>query len=184
MKKNSLSKLEHFMRHSLAVKLRNDLRKLRITKEADIECCMYFHLRRTLPADGIWMLLARKYARRTDHYIDLLVLRKKCPRLAIEIKWNKLSMPKKDLLSLNKALRKMRVNKAYFVSVGPDVSHENYNRMAKNESQKYRLHEIPVGLGITSAEAEGRIKEWKQERNLLGKNMRLGKAAMKKSWIN
>ena len=184
MKRNTLSKLEHFMRHGLAVKLCNDLRKLRITKEADIECCIYFHLRRTLPADGLWTLLARKYAKRTDHYIDLLVLRKKRPHIAIEIKWNALSMPKMDLRSLNKALRKIYVNKAYFVSVGPDISHESYIKLDKNESQKYRLHEITVGLGMTSAEAKARIKEWKQQRNLLGKNMRLGKAAMKKSWIN
>ncbi len=184
MKRDTLSQLEYFMRHGLVVKLRNDLRKLRITKEADIECCIYYHLRRTLPADGIWTLLARKYARRTAHYIDLLLLKKKCPRLAIEIKWNKRSMPKKDLNSLYKALRKMRVNKGYFVSVGPDVSHESYQKLPKDEYQKYRLHEIPIGLGMNSNEAKALIKEWKQQRNLLGKNMRLGKAAMKKSWIN
>lgn len=184
MKRNTLSQLEYFMRHGLVVKLQNDLKKLRITKEADIECCIYYHLRRTLPADGVWTLLARKYARKTEHYIDLLVLKKKCPRLAIEIKWNKKSMPKKDLRSLHKALRKMRVNKAYFVSVGPDVSPEAYKRLSKNESQKYRLHEIPIGLGIGAEESKSLIRKWKEARNLLGKNMRLGKAAMKKSWVN
>jgi hypothetical protein len=59
MKRDTLSKLEYFIRHNLVVKLRNDLKKLRITKEADIECCIYYHLRKTLPADGIWTILAQ-----------------------------------------------------------------------------------------------------------------------------
>jgi hypothetical protein len=184
MKRDTLSKLEYFMRHNLVVKLRNDLRKLRITKEADIECCIYYHLRKTLPSDGVWTLLARKYARYTGHYIDLIVLRKKCPRLAIEIKWNRKRMSKKDRRSLNKALRKMRVNQAYFISVGPDVSRENYKKIEKTESEKNRLHEIPIGLSATASKRKSRIAKWKRERNLLGKNMRLGKAAMKQFWIN
>lgn len=180
MKRDTIAKLEHFIRHGLATKLRNDLRKLRITKEADAECCIYYHLRRTIPADGYWTILARKYARHTEHYIDLILLRKKCPRLAIEIKWSQKRMSTKDRRSLNKALRDMRVNKAYFVSVGPNISAESYSEMKKTESEKNRLHEVPVGLGITSTEAKSRIKEWKRQRNLLGKNMRLGKAAIKK----
>jgi len=57
MKRDTIAKLEHFMRHVLETKLRNDLRKLRITKEADAECCIYYHLRRTIPADGYWTIL-------------------------------------------------------------------------------------------------------------------------------
>jgi hypothetical protein len=184
MKRNTLSKLEHFIRHNLVVKLRNDLKKLRITKEADIECCMYYHLRKTLPADGIWTILARKYSVRTDHYVDLLVLRKKRPRLAIEIKWNRNSISDKDLRSLVRALKRLRVNKAYYVSVGPDISKESYDRLPKKDSEKYRLHEVPVGLDDASKDAKAKRKEWKRQRNLLGKYMRLGKATLKEAWIN
>jgi hypothetical protein len=184
MKRDTLSKVENFMRHGLATKLRHDLKKLRITKEADIECCIYYHLRRTLPADGRWTLLARKYAIKTGHYVDLLVLRKKRPRLAIEIKWNRKRMPGKDRKSLNKALRRMRVNKAYFVSVGPDISRTNYHDTPKTPNEKNRLHEVPVGLALSSASAARELKRWKMQRNLLGRNMRVGKAAMKKFWIN
>jgi len=184
MKRDTIAKLEHFMRHVLETKLRNDLRRLRITKEADAECCIYYHLRRTIPADGYWTILARKYARHTEHYIDLLVLRKKCPRLAIEIKWNRKRMSQKDRHSLNKALKDMRANKAYFISVGPDISAETYQQLEKTESEKHRLHEVPVGLGITSKEAKSRIGQWKQQRNLFGKNMRLGKATVKKLWTS
>jgi len=185
MKRDTLSKLEHFMRRGLATKLSNDLKKLRITKEADIECCVYYHLRRTLPADGLWTILARKFAKRTGHYVDLLVLRKKRPRLAIEIKWNRKAMPSKDLRSLMRALKKLRANKAYYISVGPDISEDTYEKISKNESQKYRLHEVPVGLSLRSASLKTDIiKQWKERRNLLGKNMRLGKAQLKEAWLN
>jgi len=184
MKRDTLSKLEYFMRHNLVVKLRNDLKKLRITKEADVECRLYYHLRRTLPADGVWTLLARKYTRRTGHYVDLLVLRKNRPRLAIEIKWNRKSIGGKDLRSLTRALKKMRVNKAYYISVGPDISSETYQKLSKKDSQKYRLHEVPVGLDANAKDAAAKLKEWKYQRHLLGKNMRLGKATLKKEWMN
>ena len=173
MKRDKLGQVENFIRRRLTTKLRTDLRRLRITKEADAECCIYYHLRKTLPANGRWTVLARKFARFTEHYIDLIVLRKKCPRLAIEIKWNRKRMSRKDRDSLKKALKDMRVNKAYFISVGPDITAASYKKVKKTELEKNRLHEIPIGLGMTSPEAKSK---WKQQRNLLGKNMRLGKA--------
>jgi hypothetical protein len=176
MKRSTLSKLECFIRHNLVVKLRNDLKKLRITKEADIECCVYYHLRRTLPANGIWTILARKYLKATNHYVDLLVLRRKRPRLAIEIKWNRKKIHEKDLRSLMRSLKKMRVNKAYYISVGPDISLDSYDKLIKDDSQKYRLHEVLVGLDFHKKEAKAKIKEWKRQRSLLGRNMRLGTA--------
>jgi hypothetical protein len=136
MKRDTISKVEHFIRHELATKLQYDLRKLRITKEADAECCIYYHLRKTLPADGRWSILARKYARRTGHYIDLLVLRKKRPRLAIEIKWNKKSMEQKDRRSLRRALGRMHASKVYFITIGPNVSPESYDKKDKTESER------------------------------------------------
>jgi hypothetical protein len=173
MKRDKLTQLEHFLRYGLVTKLRNDLRKLRITKEADAECCIYYHLRRTMPANGLWTILARKYAKRTEHYIDLLVLRKKRPRLAIEIKWNQKRMPSKDRRSLNKALRNMWVNKAYFISVGPKITTTSYKKQEKTNFEKNRLHEVPIGLGFPTT---ARIKLWEEQRKLLGKNMRRGKA--------
>jgi hypothetical protein len=184
MKRETLSELEHFIRHDLVVKLRNDLRKLRITKEADIECCMYYHLRKTLPAGGIWTILARKFSVKTDHYIDLLLLRKKRPRLAIEIKWNRKKIAPKDRRSLMRALKRLRVNKAYYVSVGPDITGESYDKIPKKDAEKYRLNEVAVGLGDSSKAAEAKLKEWKKKRNLLGKYMKLGKAKFKEAWIN
>jgi hypothetical protein len=176
MKRDKLGQLENFLRSSLRTKLRNDLRYLRITKEADIECCIYYHLRRTLPSKGFWTVLARKFAGRTEHYVDLLLLKKELPRIAIEIKWNKNEMPGKDRHSLDSALRKMRVNKAYFVSVGPDITKSLYRKLDKRPHENHRLHEVIVGLDYEAKE----VKSWKRKRHFLGKRMRLGKAKPKK----
>lgn len=175
MKRNTLGQLENFLRRRLKIKLRNDLRLLRITKEADIECCIYYHMRRTLPAKGAWTVLARKYVRRTEHYVDLLVLKNGRPRIAIEIKWNKNEMPDKDRHSLNSALKKMRVNKAYFVSAGPDIAKSRYRKLDKKPFENHRLHEVIVGLGYS----DSKIKDWRSRRDLLGKRMRPGKAKPK-----
>ena len=84
-----------------------------------------------------------------------------------------------------RALKKLRANKAYYISVGPDISEDTYEKISKNESQKYRLHEVPVGLSLRSASLKTDIiKQWKERRNLLGKNMRLGKAQLKEAWLN
>lgn len=176
MKRNTLQKLENFIRHRLKTKLRNDLVALRITKEADAECCMFFHLRRTLPSKGPWKVLARKHSRRTGHYIDLLVFKRRRPRIAIEIKWNRKRMSRKDRKSLDLALTKLKVNKAYFVSVGPDLS--TFKPIQKKGIERYKLHEIPVDLGFGKGR---RLVRWKAERNLYGKLMSAGKAKSKES---
>jgi hypothetical protein len=106
----------------------------------------------------------------------LLVLKKGRPRLAIEIKWNKNEMPDKDRHSLNSALKKMRVNKAYFVSVGPDITASRYLKLDKKPHENHRLHEVIVGLGYRGS----RIKDWKRRRDLLGKRMRPGRAKPKR----
>jgi len=181
MKRDALGKIERFLKTKLKVKLHHDLKQFRITKEADIECCIYYHLRRTLPAAGEWRVLARKYARRTSHYVDLLIFKNRRPRIAIEIKWNKKQIDRKDRGSLNAALHKLRVNKAYFFSVGPSISKTGYERMEKKEGEKYRLHEVRVGLRLTGQPSENVIKAWKMERDRYGKRMLLGKARPKKA---
>jgi predicted AAA+ superfamily ATPase len=179
MKRDALGKIESFLKHRLKTKLRNDLRLFRVTKEADVECCIYYHLRRTLPANGPWRVFARKYAKRTEHYIDLVVFKNKRPRIAIEVKWNTKQMPKKDRRSLNKALKPLRVNKAYFVSVGPNISKTSYRKLEKKPDEKHRLHEVYVGLDASGEHQEARIRQWKNERDLFGRKMIPGKAKRK-----
>ena len=110
----------------------------------------------------------------------LIVLQERCPRLAIEIKWNSKRMPKKDHNSLKSALSEMQVNKAYFISVGPDITKKSYAKTPKRPDESHRLHEIPVGLGFKSSTAKLKTKLWKKQRHLLGRNMRLGRARVKR----
>jgi len=179
MKRNALSEIESFFRSKLKVKLHNDLRQFRITKEADVECCIYYHLRKTLPATGPWRVLARKYARRTEHYVDLLIFKNRLPRIAVEIKWNKKQINKKDRESLNRALNGLGVNKAYFFSVGPNISKTTYKPLTKREGEKYRLHEVRVGLRLSNEPTESEIEAWRKERDRYGRRMRRGKAKRK-----
>ena len=47
-----------------------------------------YHLRRFIGQDPKWRVFARLHVLRTGHYIDLLIFRKKCPMIALELKWN------------------------------------------------------------------------------------------------
>jgi hypothetical protein len=179
MKRNALGKIEDFLRHALKTKLGNDLRLHRITKEADAECCIYHHLRKTLPAKGPWRVLARKYVRETKHYVDLLVFKDGRPRLAVEIKWNRKAISAKDRKSLNRALNRLRVNKAYFICVGPDISRTSYQKLKKQPKEKHRLHEVCVGLDFTGKHRKAKIDQWKVKRDIFGRNMLPGKAGTK-----
>ena len=181
MKRNALSEIERFLRSKLKVKLHNDLRQFRITKEADVECCIYYHLRKTLPARGSWRVLARKYAPRTKHYVDLLIFKNRLPIIAVEIKWNEKQMSKKDRESLNRALNGLGVNKAYFFSVGPKISKTTYKPLKKRVGEKYRLHEVRVGLRLRNEPTESEIAAWWKERDRYGKRMRRWKAKRKNS---
>ena len=135
------------MHHSLVTKLRNDLAALRMAKEADAECCLFHHLRQTIPAKGAWKVLARKHAKRTGYYIDIIVFKGHHAKIAVEIKWNRKQIAAKDRKSLDYALARLCVQRAYFVSVGPDLS--NCKKIAgKSVLKKYRLHEIPIYLSF------------------------------------
>ena len=52
-RKVKLAEIERFIRGSLKDKPKTDLKNLRIVKEADLECCAYFHLRRFLRVDSL-----------------------------------------------------------------------------------------------------------------------------------
>ncbi len=50
-KQRTLQNIQTFIRSRLPGKLRRDLQKLRIVKEADVECATYHHLRRYIGED-------------------------------------------------------------------------------------------------------------------------------------
>ncbi len=116
MKKVSLGTVEKFIKGELQQLLREDLLHHRIFKEADLECCVYFHLRKRLEHDKRWRIFGRKHSRKTGHYTDLVLYKRYSPSIAIELKWRTTELGQKDRSALGKALMKLRVKKAYFFS--------------------------------------------------------------------
>lgn len=157
----NLNKVEGYVKHGLKEALRSDLRKLKILKEADVECCAYHHLRKFLRGDKNWRIFARKYSSRTGYYTDLMIFRGKKERIAIEIKWRRNTISRKDRRALRSVRRKLGVKKTYFYSVLADGS--MYEKLpAKITTEKHRLFERVVDLGYKD---QKKIDEWRKERS-------------------
>jgi len=162
VRKIQLGSVESFLRHGLKRKLRRDLKGLLIIKEADIECCAYYHLRRFLRGDARWRVLARKHSVVTRHYTDLMIFKRKSCQLAIEIKWRHEQIYPKDRRSLRRALGRLGAHKCYFLTALPDAS--NYQSLPKTKAEKYRLFEIVVDLGYRGVNRAQRVGAWLEER--------------------
>jgi hypothetical protein len=157
----SLSRVEGYVKNGLKKALRSDLRKLKILKEADVECCAYHHLRKFMRGDKSWRVFARKYSSRTGYYTDLIIFREKKARIAIEIKWRRNTISGKDRRALRNVRRKLGVKKTYFYCVLADGS--SYEKLTtKRSTEKYRLFERIVDLGYKDQE---KIDEWRKERS-------------------
>jgi hypothetical protein len=175
-KRINASALEAFIRHILPEKLRKDLHTFHIIREADLACCVYFHLRRFLHSDRSWKVFAERHSYVTGHFIDVLIFReglensKKCqrPRIAIELKWNWNRISKKDRASLDKCIDLLGLDKAYFITVF--TKKKEYHRIVKTNQEKFRLFEVHVPLGLHGQA----LKDWKDGRKLFIK-MSLGK---------
>lgn len=155
-----LTEVESFVKQNLRDKLQRDLRKLRILKEGDVECCAYYHLRKALKPDPNWRVFARKFSPRTGYYTDLVIFHGKKARIAIEIKWGRKEISKKDRRALASARRNLRIKKTYFYNVMPDAT--AYEKVPeKRDAEKYRMFERVVDLGYSS---EARIEEFRRQR--------------------
>lgn len=155
-----LGEVEFFVKHTLKAKLQKDLRNLRILKEGDVECCAYYHLRKILMPDPNWRVFARKFSPRTGFYTDLVIFHRKKARIAIEIKWRKKKISKKDRKALASTRKNLGVKKTYFYCVMPDAS--PYKKLPeKKEAEKYRLFERVVDLGYASKQD---IEEFQRRR--------------------
>lgn len=159
MKRILLSKVEHFVRHRLKGQLRPDLRNIWLLREADVACSAYHHLRKFLKGDSRWRVFANKYSRSMGRYLDLMIYRNEKPRIAVEIKWRRSEISRKDRKVLRQAPGRLSVKKAYFLCVVPDSS--AYERVHKRSDEKYRLFEILVDLGY---EDRRKVVEWKRRR--------------------
>jgi len=151
-KSHTLQELETFIKKHLPEKLREDLRGIRLVKEADVECATYHHLRRFLGKDPKWLVLARKYVKRTGKYPDLLIYKNDCPRLAIELKWNRATIEKKDIQSLKAVRKRLGVNKVYWISAW--YKHGELPRQRKRLHIPNRSTEVVVTHGLTGRQLD------------------------------
>jgi hypothetical protein len=119
--------------HGLRAKLLRDFQQLKFVREADVECAAYYHLRRYIGEDPKWRVFARKHVQLTGHYIDLLIFSDEFPVIALELKWGQVNIEKKDRDSLYTALTKLKVQKAYWLSVlSSDKKRCAWSKGAKN----------------------------------------------------
>lgn len=147
---HALSSVESFIRRDVKTLLSDDLGAHRIIKEADMQACFYYHLRRFLKRDSGWRVYTEK-ATPHGNFIDLVLYhrgRKKArpfvPKLAIELKWRRNCISAKDRRSLAKALKRLRVRKAYFFAV--NLGRNKYLKTSKHAGEKYHLLEVVVTL--------------------------------------
>lgn len=169
----TLLDVENFIRTQLPVLLALDLRELRIVKEADLECCAYFHLRKFFGEKTTWKALARKHVPHTGHYIDILIFEEHTPQIAIDLKWGKKEIGKKDRASLESALDQLGVNKAYWISALPS---NQYTTPPREEGDRYTLHQIIVPLELSDEALPG----WKKARAQYRSKMAIGTGRGKK----
>lgn len=162
--------ITNFIGKELPEKLQNDLQKLKIVKEADIECSAYFHIRNFIGEGSEWTILARKHVPITGHFIDLLLFHKDTPSIAIELKWSKSEIPEKDRRSLEKAINNLGVQRAYWISM---VMDEVCNKPQRQHEDKRKLFQILIPLGLDN---QSRSK-WIGKRMKFRQEMKIGRNA-------
>ena len=170
--KIKLSAVEAFIKISLRRKLQRDLRKLKIIKESDLETCTYYHLRRFLKSDSTWNILTRRFVPITGYYVDVVLFKRAIPCLALELKWHKKRLSKKDRKSLNAALKKLKVNKVYYLTTTKNSV--EYEKMNKRDDENYRFKELVVGWDVNQKKYQDLMRRRRQYRRemVTGKNKR------------
>lgn len=157
-KKFSLAQVEEFIRKGLPGKLKRDLALLRMVKEADLECCVYYHLREYLHLDKRWRIFTRKHSPQTEHFIDVLIFHDLDACISMELKWDRRRISSKDRGSLDKSIKSLRVKRAIFLATC--IGNEGYEKIKKKEIEKNHLFELIIPLGMSGDE----LKEWKNRR--------------------
>lgn len=172
-KHRTLQDIQGFIRkkrsRDLGAKLRRDLQTLRFVREADVECAAYHHLRHYIGEGSKWRVFARKHVKRTGHYIDLLVFKRECPVIAIELKWGQVDIGQKDRKSLYLAITKLKVQKAYWLSVVcSDKKKKALNKRLKENNVLFR---IIVRLGFSGK----KLDDYKERRRFFKSKMTVGR---------
>jgi hypothetical protein len=159
----SVRQVEQFIAAELRKKIQRDFNRLKMVKEADLECCVYYHFRKFFSSDRRWRMLARKHSKLTGHYVDFLIFREIKseiqPKFAIELKWNAATMSPKDRRSLCRCVEQLHVHKAYFITT--HYAKKDFNKMVKTDAtEKHHIFEIVIILPYV----DGQKAEWKKRR--------------------
>jgi hypothetical protein len=155
----SVRQVEQFVVARLRKQIQRDFNGLKMVREADLECCVYYHFRKFFSQDPRWKMLARKHSILTGHYVDFLIFRETHPKFAIEIKWNAATMSLKDRRSLRRCVEKLRVHKAYFITT--HYAKRDFTGMVKKDAtEKHHIFEIVISLPYV----DNQKAEWKERR--------------------
>ena len=156
----SLLQAERFLSGAIKKLLQQDLRRCKMVKEADLESCVYYHLRRFLGRDRSWRIFARKYSKTIKRYPDLLLYKEGTPCIAIELKWMREKISRKDRKTLAACLDTLSVNKAYFICTALNPAHYKKLGKSKRSHEKYVLRERVIYLNLS----DRRFANWKKTR--------------------
>ncbi|MHB2025828.1 MAG: hypothetical protein ACYCPQ_04205 [Elusimicrobiota bacterium] len=143
--------VRRFLQQKILIKLTSDLRRDRIFSEADLQSCIYYHLRCFLRSDNRWIVLNKAYIKGLSTYPDFLLKRNGVSRIAIELK-EKRNLKKKDwflkdLRKLQKLCRRSsRTLVGYFICLVRSRSEErDLQQQAEDWRKKaHRRHIFPV----------------------------------------
>jgi hypothetical protein len=159
MKNLNVREVEQFMVAGLRKHIQLDFCNLRMVREADLECCMYYHFRNFFKDDPSWKVLARKHSMHTGHFVDLLIFRGTVPQFAIELKWNAANMSLKDRQSLRRCVTELGVHKAYFITTR--YSKKPFQKIVKIDgSEKHHIFELVISLPYIGEQ----MADWKAKR--------------------
>ena len=62
-----------------------------------------------------WRAFARRFSQQTGYPVDLMIFYRKKPRIAMELKWQRERISRKDRESFNEAGRELKVQRAYYL---------------------------------------------------------------------
>lgn len=150
--------------------LQRDYRKHRFSREAYVEVCTYYYLRRLLKPDSRCQIFARAFRGKISRFPDITILKLKGRRrrIVMELKWTGKQISKKDRVTLDKFVKSHDAQMAYFVRVvKPGCEYEKLGSH-KKEFEKYRLREIPIMLDLKGAELE----RWHGDRESIRKALK------------
>jgi len=132
------------------------------------------HLRRLLDADQSWTVTARRHVPQTGRFVDIVIFHETVPKVAIELKWGLKEIDHKDRDSLDKAIKILGVNKAYWISAA--VLGKPVTALDKQSDEKYSLHVICVRADLPDEQ----VKHWASFRDSIRSKLEPGTGRKRK----